>query len=234
MAVIPLCFAAWHLIAIFGQQRGFIGSIAIRTFPSGYFHKVATERHFSLVKRTGAKLTRCRVRLTRMHCGSVDLLRDLIGAVTDKLIGKLDRIVPRRINTMRIHISPSVGHPVGQQFARTGAVFYPHRLAEPEPFYLWRLTNHRAAVGSDRQQAIEGTSLLPRELCQYGRQFYRALIGFEDLIKREIIHRRRHARVFRLGDRRRLDHARLKGLVITPLQQAAFRCCRVARVADVG
>ena len=169
-----------------------------------------------------------------MHSRRVDLLRDLIGAVADKLIGKLDRIVPRGINTVRIHISPSVGHPVGQQFASAGAVFHPYRFTKPEPFYLGRLTNYRAAVGSDRQQAVEGTPLLPGKLCQYGRQFYRALIGFEDLVKREIIHRGRHTRVFRLGNRRRLNHPRLKGFVITPLQQAAFRCCRVARITDVG
>ena len=155
VAVVPLGFTGRHLIAVLGQHRVFVGCIPVGSLPAGHFHKVATQRDFTLVEGTHTELTRRGVRLARVHRRGVDLLCDLVAAVANELVRKLNWIVPRRVDAMRIHLGAAVGHPVGQQLAGTGAVFYPDRLTEPKILHLWRLTNNRTAIGGHRQQTVE-------------------------------------------------------------------------------
>ena len=155
VAVVPLGFTGRHLITVLGQQRILVGRIAIGTFPASHFHKVAAEGDFTLIEGAHSKLARGRVGLARVNRRGVDLLRDFVASIADELVRQLDRIVPRWINAVRIHLGATVGHPVGQQFASARAIFHPDGLTEPQIFNLRRLTNNRTAVGSHREQSIK-------------------------------------------------------------------------------
>ena len=169
VTVVPLGLTHGHLIPVFRQQRRFIGRITVGTLPSGYFHKVATQRHLPLIERTGAQAPGRGVGLPGMYRRGVDFLGNLVAAVANEFIGELDRVMTCGIHAVGIHAGATVGHPVRQHLARSWTVLDPNGLTQPETFHRGGFTDDGAAIGGHRQQAVKGSALLPGKLSQHRR-----------------------------------------------------------------
>ena len=114
MPGVPFVLPHRDTVAIFRQQGGLIGGVAVGALPAGGLHKVSAQSNFSQVERAGSHLAAGEVGLTRMNRRSVDFFGSLVAAVVHEVRCFLKRVVAGNIDAVRVHLRGSTSHPVRQ------------------------------------------------------------------------------------------------------------------------
>ena len=139
VTVVPFGFTYRYLVGKFLEQM-FIACITVCTFPAGSFHEIGAQRFFAFIKRALSEAPTFGIGLSVVHRRVVNFKRSFITAVVDVLFLLLKRIVARYIDTAVVEFSAAIGHPVRNQFAGAGPVFYPDRYGIPQATRIGGLT----------------------------------------------------------------------------------------------
>ena len=132
MPGVPFVFPNRNAVTVFRQQSGLVGGVAVGPFPTGGFHEVGPQLYLAQIEGAGSHLATGHVGLAGMHRRRVDFLGGFVAAVVHVVRGFLQRIVAGDVDAVGVHFRRTMGHPVRQDFACTGAVLDPDRLTEPQ------------------------------------------------------------------------------------------------------
>src|SRR5690606_34490319 len=163
--VVPFGLSARYAIAVFLQHMLVCG-VSMGAFPAAEFREVAAQSLRPLIARRTADAAAGEVRLARMNGRIVDLLGSLPTAAGNVIFLELVRVKPRIIDSCMVDMGPAVRHPVGNELAHAGRILDPDCDGVPQPPGLLALSDRRASVGRDLQQAVEGAPFVIPKLAK--------------------------------------------------------------------
>ena len=82
-------FPYWNAVAVFRQQSGLVGGVAVSPLPAGGFHEVGTQLDFPQIEGAGSHPATGHVGLAGMHRRGVDFLGGFVAAVVHVVRGFL-------------------------------------------------------------------------------------------------------------------------------------------------
>ena len=121
----------WHLITVLCKQGCFVGLITMGPLPTCDLHKIATQCHLSLIKRTDEKLATGGKGLSRVHGWGVHFLSDFVAATVGNGILFLPGIKSCKVDSMRVKCRRAMGHPIRYYLAYPRAILHPDSLCKP-------------------------------------------------------------------------------------------------------